>query len=282
MLVIVLAISLALNAVTITEAAVTSQLSDSGEQSGDSETGINPFNAEIPDLSEKSNEDEITKTFANQQQRQMKQQNAQRPQTKAKQRKADLNDDVNDFIELVPKAEIKAKIEEYYRNDMDVQHIFEYMHGKEFIELRKNILELPDVKETLQYLNKNGLNAKSLIRKLDHRLGVSKIRSSQLAFNPQTQFGTNTTIGGLNGLVEDVLALLPQDEIFMLFFEKLDSSPKFATFVQSIGDPSFHRKYTTLWKSKDLHSASAQLKKHKIDVVKIIQIIQGFFIFGTF
>lgn len=124
--------------------------------------------------------------------------------------------------------------------------------------------------------------------------------------------GTNTTIGGLNGLVEDVLALLPQDEIFMLFFEKLDSSPKFATFVQSIGDPSFHRKYTTLWvnhflcfkidfhantlnkliifflcvynlqKSKDLHTASAQLKKHKIDVVKIIQIIQGFFIFGTF
>lgn len=48
-------------------------------------------------------------------------------------------------------------------------------------------------------------------------------------------------------MVEDVLALLPQDEIFMLFFEKLDSSPKFATFVQSIGDASFHRKYTTLW-----------------------------------
>lgn len=59
--------------------------------------------------------------------------------------------------------------------------------------------------------------------------------------------GTNTTIGGLNGLLEEVLALLPQDEIFMLFFEKLDSSPKFAAFVQSIGDPNFHRKYTTLW-----------------------------------
>lgn len=55
------------------------------------------------------------------------------------------------------------------------------------------------------------------------------------------------TIGGLNGLVEEILGLLPQDEIFMLFFEKLDSSPKFATFVQSIGDASFHRKYTTLW-----------------------------------
>ncbi|XP_055323199.1 protein G12 [Sitodiplosis mosellana] len=288
MLVIILAISLAfLNVATTT--AATRLPEDISEQSGDFDSGLNPLlNVEIPDLSEKSNEDDVTRAFSNQQQRQRSKQQqktangAQRPLTKAKQRKADLNDDVNDFIELVPKAEIKAKIEEYYRNDMDVQHVFEWMHGKEFLELRKNILELADVKETLQYLNKNGLNVKSLIRKLDHRLGVSKIRSAQLAYSTQTQFGTNTTIGGLNGLVEDVLALLPQDEIFMLFFEKLDSSPKFATFVQSIGDPSFHRKYTTLWKSKDLHSASAQLKKHKIDVVKIIQIIQGFFIFGTF
>lgn len=59
--------------------------------------------------------------------------------------------------------------------------------------------------------------------------------------------GTNTTIGGINGLVEDVFALLPQDEIFILFFEKLDSSPKFAAFIQSFRDPTFHRKYSTLW-----------------------------------
>lgn len=183
-----------MNATTITAAATSRSPEDNSEQSGDFESSLNPFNVEIPDLSEKSNEDDVTKAFASQQQRQRNKQqkttnNAQRPLTKAKQRKADLNDDVNDFIDLVPKAEIKAKIEEYYRNDVDVQHVFEYMHGKEFLELRKNILELADVKETLQYLNKNGLNVKSLIRKLDHRLGVSKIRSAQLAYSPQTQFG---------------------------------------------------------------------------------------------
>lgn len=61
---------------------------------------------------------------------------------------------------------------------------------------------------------------------------------------------TNTTIGGLNGLIEDILAILPQDEIFILFFEKLDNSPKFASFVQSVGNPAFHRKYTKLWVTK--------------------------------
>lgn len=177
----------------ILNAVAASKLPDDlSEQSGDfGDTGINPLNAQIPDLSEKANEDDITKAFSNQQRKQHEKSSnsAQRPITKAKQRKADLNDDVNDFIDLVPKAEVKAKIEEYYRNDMDVQHIFEYMHGKEFLELRKNILDSADVKETLQYLNKNGLNAKSVIRKLDHRLGVSKIRSTQLAYNPQPQFG---------------------------------------------------------------------------------------------
>lgn len=35
-------------------------------------------------------------------------------------------------------------------------------------------------------------------------------------------------------------------------------------------------------KSKELHSVSAQLKKHKIDIEKIVQIFQGYFIFGNF
>lgn len=195
MLVTILTISLAI----MSAAAMPSQSSDDfSEQSGDFESAVNPFNVQIPNLNGKSNDDDITKAFANQQHRKHPENssnNAQRPSTtmtKAKQRKADLNDDVNHFIDLVPKAEVKAKIEEYYRNDMDVQHIFEYMHGKEFLELRKHILETPDVKETLQYLNKNGLNVKSLIRKLDHRVGVSKLRSTigvQLAYNPQPQFG---------------------------------------------------------------------------------------------
>lgn len=173
-------------------------IDDELEQSGDYEIGLISFTTQQTNSYISSNEDEITKSFANQHQKQQNQTNQQtkidkmvRTQSKGKQqnRKLDLNDDVNDFVDLIPKAEVKAKIEEYYRNDMDVQHIFEYMHGKEFLELRKTILELSDVKDILQHLNKNGLNVKSILRKLDNRLGVSKIRSTQLAYNSQTSFG---------------------------------------------------------------------------------------------
>lgn len=102
-------------------------------------------------------------------------------------KQTNLNEDVNDFIELIPKAEIKAKIDEYYRNDMDTQHIFEFMHSKVFQELRRSVLDMADVKEILQYLNKNGLNVKGAVRKVDNRLGISKIRPTSLSYaSPQS------------------------------------------------------------------------------------------------
>lgn len=57
---------------------------------------------------------------------------------------------------------------------------------------------------------------------------------------------THTTIGGFYGLVEDILALLPQDEIFILFFEKLDSSVEFSNFVENIGSTEFGKKFEAL------------------------------------
>lgn len=182
---------------------------DISDQSGDDDLEINPFKSQPSDSNEKFDVDDVTKAFVDYQHRQRQQQQHKSPipsttttlpsstvsaQPKGKQRKADLNDDVNDFVDLIPKAEVKAKIEEYYRNDVDVQHIFEYMHGKEFLELRKNILELPDVKDAFQYLNKNGLNVKSVIRKLDHRLGISKIRTTQFSSSAQAQFGKSRLI----------------------------------------------------------------------------------------
>lgn len=100
-----------------------------------------------------------------------------------------LSDDVNDFIELIPKAETKAKVEEYYRNDMDVQHIFEFVHGKEFQELKRSVFDLADVKDILQYLNRNGLNVKGVVRKIDNRLGISKIRPNSLTYATPQAFG---------------------------------------------------------------------------------------------
>lgn len=90
--------------------------------------------------------------------------------------KSDINRDVNDFIDLIPTTEVRAKLDEYYRNDMDVQHIVEYFNSKEFLEFRKNIFDLHDIVDLLQYLNADGLNVKSIFKKVDDRLDISKMK----------------------------------------------------------------------------------------------------------
>lgn len=49
----------------------------------------------------------------------------------------------------------------------------------------------------------------------------------------------NLTTRGLNGLVDDILALLPQDEIILLFFDKLETSNDFSYFFEQIGSGDF-------------------------------------------
>lgn len=49
----------------------------------------------------------------------------------------------------------------------------------------------------------------------------------------------NLTTRGLNGLVDDILALLPQDEIILLFFDKLETSNDFSYFFEQVGSGEF-------------------------------------------
>lgn len=54
------------------------------------------------------------------------------------------------------------------------------------------------------------------------------------------------TIGGIYELIEDILTLLPQDEIFILFFDKLDKNSNFKHLIRNIGSQEFARKYESL------------------------------------
>lgn len=63
-----------------------------------------------------------------------------------------------------------------------------------------------------------------------------KIRLSFVCFKDK-----KPTTKGMNGLMDDILTLLPQDEIVGLFFEKLETSNDFSVFFERIGSGDFER-----------------------------------------
>lgn len=95
--------------------------------------------------------------------------------------KLKLQSDIMEFVELIPGEEVKAKITEYYKNDEDVQHIFNYVSGKDFWSMKKLMFEVRQVKEFEQYFINIGVNFKEILNKLDDLLGLSKLKpQSQL------------------------------------------------------------------------------------------------------
>lgn len=102
--------------------------------------------------------------------------------------KSNLQSNINEFIELMPTLEVKAKITEYYKNDADVQHIFNYANGKEFWSMKKSLCDVREVKELEAFFTKIGINIKESLHKFDDLLGISKMKQS-----PHLNRSTNTS-----------------------------------------------------------------------------------------
>lgn len=107
--------------------------------------------------------------------------------------KSTLQSNINEFIELMPTLEVKAKIAEYYKNDADVQHIFNYANGKEFWSMKKSLCDVREVKELEAFFTKIGINIKETLHKFDDLLGISKMKQS-----PQLSRGVNNSNASTN------------------------------------------------------------------------------------
>lgn len=80
--------------------------------------------------------------------------------------KFDLQQDIDDFLDLIPKVEIQNLTRRYYFGDNEVRFAYEYCQSEEFLALREKILNLVEVKDFLKYLNESGLNLVELVNKL--------------------------------------------------------------------------------------------------------------------
>lgn len=63
-----------------------------------------------------------------------------------------LQDDLQDFLDLIPFEQIRNTVQEYLDNDSEVQEAYEYLKSDEFAKAWKYAVEHPDILEILDYL----------------------------------------------------------------------------------------------------------------------------------
>ncbi|EDS45568.1 conserved hypothetical protein [Culex quinquefasciatus] len=189
-----------------------------------------------------------------------------------------LQQDILDFLNLIPFDDVQSLMQYYYHYDAQVESALDYVSSEDYTQIKLEIMNLSEVRSFRRYLDGIGFSVVHVWRELTKRFDVEEI----FAEPDEAMRSLNLTTRGLNGLVDDILALLPQDEIILLFFDKLETSNDFSYFFEQVGSGEFENVLNMLQSSQQLRILLWRLQRHGFDIPGWIQQIQRYFSFSSF
>jgi hypothetical protein len=77
-----------------------------------------------------------------------------------------LQNDLMEFIDLIPSEDITQLTKHYYINDPEIRSTYIFLESTDFKIIRAKIFQLPEIRELLEYFNNCGLNVFEIINRL--------------------------------------------------------------------------------------------------------------------
>lgn len=165
----------------------------------------------------------------------------------------DLQDDLNDFYELLPIDEITNLALDYFINDEEVQSAFFYLRGEEFKVIWVQLVNNKDIRNIVRYLQDSGLDVVTSLNDFANIFGLQQFPAfteflGKFNFHFIYFFSiyfysicsaTKKIAGGINGLLQDIIALLPLDKIKNLYQEKMKTSTEFKELINKLHSVDF-------------------------------------------
>ncbi|XP_033606697.1 uncharacterized protein LOC111862841 isoform X2 [Cryptotermes secundus] len=178
-----------------------------------------------------------------------------------------LNDDLNDFLALVPLDEVIAIVLDYLANDQEVQELILYLQSEEFHKIVITVEELDEFKLLIKIPEELGIDVNSIINLIHEIIGL-----------PPYAARKNTRRGvGLNGLIDDLIAILPIDDLKALFEKKQQTSPDFKALIDAIQSPEFKSILDKLESLPEFQKLLQNLRDKGVDVDHIIELLKALF-----
>ncbi|XP_062541983.1 uncharacterized protein LOC134209980 [Armigeres subalbatus] len=182
-----------------------------------------------------------------------------------------LEDDLQDFFDLLPVDKLTDLVVRYFTTDKEFQEAFAYLQGAEFAAVWDQFFALKEVKDVLNYLEEGGLAVYDLLNEVADFLGLNHVKPKGVK---------SLRAGGLSGFVDDALALLPLEELKALYEEKLKTSPEFKALFDKLFSSDFQKLVDFYQNSKEAQAMVQKLRDHGVDVDKFFELVAGFFGFG--
>uniref|UniRef100_A0A182VSV6 Protein G12 n=1 Tax=Anopheles minimus TaxID=112268 RepID=A0A182VSV6_9DIPT len=175
-----------------------------------------------------------------------------------------LTDDFDDFVGLLPLDDLLSLAMRYLLTDKEVQQVMLYLQGDEFASVWDQFFALSAVRDLLNYLEDAGVPAYDSLNAVADFLGLTPLKPTIRSLRS----------GGLNGLLEEALAMLPHEELEAMFEEKLKTSPEFKALFEKL-QKFDHKQLRDLYEnSAEVQGMIQKLRDHGVDVDHIVE-VQG-------
>uniref|UniRef100_A0A182X5F6 Protein G12 n=1 Tax=Anopheles quadriannulatus TaxID=34691 RepID=A0A182X5F6_ANOQN len=183
-----------------------------------------------------------------------------------------LTDDFDDFVGLLPLNDLLDLAMRYLLTDKEVQQTLLYLQGEEFSAVWDQFFELSAVRDLLQYLEEAGVPAYESLNVVADFLGLSPLKPTSVR-----SLSLAARTGGLNGLLEEALAMMPAAELEAMFEEKMKSSTEFKALFEKM--QSFdHKQLRALYESStEVQNMIHKLESLGVDVDHIVEVLKDFF-----
>ncbi|XP_053672914.1 protein G12-like [Anopheles nili] len=178
-----------------------------------------------------------------------------------------LTDDFDDFVALLPVDDLVNLALRYFLTDKEVQDAFLYLQGEEFASVWDQFFALNEVLDLLNYLEDAGVPAYDSLNAVANFFGLTPLKPSVRSLRT----------GGLNGLLQEALALLPNEELEALFDEKMKTSPEFKELFEKLQSFEYKKLVELFENSAEVQALVQKLRDHGIDVDYIVELVKAFF-----
>ncbi|XP_049827127.1 uncharacterized protein LOC126266714 isoform X6 [Schistocerca gregaria] len=187
----------------------------------------------------------------------------------AKKSSRNLQDDLNDFLALIPVDEIVNIVLNYVANDAEVQAALQYLMSDEFESIVVYVDQQPELYDLLNFLESSGLDPYGFLNTIHDFLGIPQITK------PASRMRRSSR--SLKSMLDEILAILPVDELKALYNEKLETSPDFAELINRLSSDEFHQLVLRVLELDAVQELIQMLRDAGIDVDAIMDFIRNLF-----
>ncbi|KAK0075276.1 hypothetical protein PV325_007133, partial [Microctonus aethiopoides] len=182
-----------------------------------------------------------------------------------------LKDDVHDFISLISIDKVAKITIKYILNDAEVHTAIEYIESQKLENLVVKLQKDPEVYELLKYFVDSGADIISIIKIFNEFLDFPPYQF------PKKINRDNAVTNGVQGMLNEIRAILPYDQIKIMYNKKLRESQEFRYFIERIEDPAFQKIVDKIVVNDNVLELGYQAELHGINIDAIVKFLSEVF-----